>query len=242
MNICGINIDKISYDETLDIIDNSIKNKNFISISNPNFYIINSSCKDQALRATINNMSIRLSDGIGVYLASKFLYGKSGLDSITKGTDLYNKILVYANENNLKMLFYGGDIKTPELLSNILNKHFPHIKINGIFSRFENKNLVIEQILKTKPDIVFIGLGTPIQENFISVNFDSLNVPVFISVGSGLDFISGYMKRAPKWMLKLQLEWLHRLLHEPARLWKRYIIGLPLFFCRVIRFKFSRKS
>lgn len=242
MNICGINIDKISYDEVLAIIDDSIKNNNFISISNPNFYIINSSCKNQALKTTINNMNVRLSDGIGVYLASKFLYGKSGLDSITKGTDLYYKILRYANENNLKMLFYGGDIKTPELLSNIMNRHFPDIKITGIFSRFENKDLVIEQILNTRPDIVFIGLGTPTQENFISINFEKFNIPVSISVGSGIDFISGHMKRAPKWMLKLQLEWLHRLLHEPARLWKRYIIGLPLFFCRVIRFKFSRKS
>ncbi len=223
------------------LISDTITNMNKMSISCPNVYILNQVSKNSALKDSLDKIDILFPDGIGIYLASKFLYGKEGLKHLTKGTDLYYKILKYANDNHLKMFFYGGDDKSSLRLESVLKSSYPNITIKGIFSRnSKDKNLIINNIISSSPDILFIGLGTPLQEYFISENSEKLNVPVSIAMGSGIDFISGYMKRAPKWMLKLQLEWLFRLFYEPARLWKRYIIGIPVFIFKVLIFKFKK--
>ncbi len=90
-------------------------------------------------------------------------------------------------------------------------------------------------IKKCSPDVLFVGLGPPKQEKWIWKHKDEINVPVSIAVGASFDFIAGSVKRAPKWMQKIGLEWLFRLCQEPRRLWKRYLIGNTIFVWLVLK-------
>ncbi len=241
MNISGLNIDNLTYDELLDIIHSTIKNYKKITIAYPSINILNRIQKDNTLKEKLLKFDIIFSDGVGIYIASKFLYGRKGLKSVTKGTDLYFKILEYANKNNLKMFFYGGLKNAGLQLSSVLKNTYPYIVNCGIYPDEWDKNDVIRKINDSKPDILFAGLGTPTQEYFIADNSAGLDVNVMLTIGNGINYISGYMKRAPKWMLKLQLEWLYRLSYEPGRLWKRYLLGIPVFLYRVLLSKFRRQ-
>lgn len=241
MNISGLNIDNLTYDELLDIIDSTIKNNKKITIAYPSINILNRIQKDNALKEKLSKFDIIFSDGVGIYIASKFLYGKKGLKCVTKGTDLYFKILEYANKNNLKMFFYGGLENAGLQLSSVLKNTYPDIINCGIYPDEWDRSDVIHKINISKPDILLVGLGTPTQEYFISDNSANLNVNVMLTIGNGINYISGYMKRAPKWMLKLQLEWLYRLSYEPGRLWKRYLLGIPVFLYRVLLLKFRKQ-
>lgn len=241
MNISGLNIDNLTYDELLDIIDSTIKNNKKITIAYPSINILNRIQKDNALKEKLLKFDIIFSDGVGIYIASKFLYGKKGLKCVTKGTDLYFKILEYANKNNLKMFFYGGLKNAGLQLSSVLKNTYPDIINCGIYPDEWDRSDVINKINISKPDILLVGLGTPTQEYFISDNSANLNVNVMLTIGNGINYISGYMKRAPKWMLRLQLEWLYRLSYEPGRLWKRYLLGIPVFLYRVLLFKFRKQ-
>ena len=85
--------------------------------------------------------------------------------------------------------------------------------------------------------MLLVALGTPYQEEWISENKDKINIPIVIAIGSGLYFLSGTIKRAPKWMRNIGLEWFYRLFQEPKRLWRRYIIGIPIFVFNIIVIK-----
>ena len=92
---------------------------------------------------------------------------------------------------------------------------------------------MIEGINAAKPDLLIVGLGMPLQERWLADNWSSIDAGVALTAGATFDYISGELRRAPRWMTDNGLEWLGRLLLEPGRLWKRYIIGNPIFFWRV---------
>jgi N-acetylglucosaminyldiphosphoundecaprenol N-acetyl-beta-D-mannosaminyltransferase len=94
---------------------------------------------------------------------------------------------------------------------------------------------VIALVNASKADILLVGFGTPVQERWIAHNFQALHVPVVWAVGALVDFVAGKQRRAPEWMLAHDLEWLGRLAAEPRRMWRRYLVGNPLFFYRVIK-------
>ena len=115
---------------------------------------------------------------------------------------------------------------------------YPDIIISGAIPRdtsFDKE--IVEKKRISNSDILFIGLGTPFQELWLSKFNNTIDIPVQIAVGSGIDFISGNIKRAPKIMQKLGFEWLFRLFIEPKRLWKRYILGIPIFIFQLLLFK-----
>ena len=123
---------------------------------------------------------------------------------------------------------------------------FHYFQVIGTHHGYFNKTpghpqneAVIKSINAAKPDILLIGFGMPIQEKWIMENYDRLDVKVFMPVGAAFDYVSGNVRRAPRWMTDHGLEWLGRLIIEPRRLWKRYIIGIPLFFYRVLLQKFG---
>jgi N-acetylglucosaminyldiphosphoundecaprenol N-acetyl-beta-D-mannosaminyltransferase len=102
------------------------------------------------------------------------------------------------------------------------------------FSLDENRRMVAA-VNDARPDLLWVGMSAPKQEKWIFEHLDQLGVPVAIGVGAVFDFASGKLKRAPRWMQRTGIEWLHRLLLEPSRLWKRYIIGNSLFVWYIMR-------
>ena len=241
MKILNLNIENATYQDIISKIKESIEQKKKLSFTYVNAYIALSAFKDDSLAQALNNFTALYSDGVGVFWASKFLYGKSGLQQRINGTDLYYKILELAEKQGFKVFFFGGGEKAVATLKSTLKQRYPKLKVGGIEKRdISFSELILEKINQSNSDILFLGLGTPYQEKWISYFGKKCNIPLQISVGSGIDFISGAYKRAPRIFQKFGLEWLYRLLLEPKRLWKRYILGIPYFFYLIVKQKISK--
>ncbi|MBI5403130.1 MAG: WecB/TagA/CpsF family glycosyltransferase [Ignavibacteriae bacterium] len=240
INILGLEISNSSYDEIINILSEKIRTNERFTFHNVNASILLKYLNNTEFRKSLNSFDCLYSDGIGMYSASRFLYGKKGLKQRVNGTDLYYRILENADNKKLKCFFYGGSAQAVGLLPGILKKNYPGITVTGIIPRSDKTyDDTLKQIMDSSSDILFAGLGTPVQENFIAQYSGSLNVPVQIAVGSGLEFISGAKKRAPEIFLKLGIEWIYRIYLEPLRLWKRYFFGIPAFIFKIIIFKFK---
>lgn len=185
--------------------------------------------KDSNLLNNLLNFDILQPDGIGIFLSLKLLYRTEKEFERMTGTDLYSKII--KSNNGYNIFLVGGKDYYADSIKNIYKES--QFMISGLLDHLTNEDSDIEQINASMSDILFVALGTPLQEDWIAKNKEKINVPVIIAVGSGLDFLSGNKKRAPFWMCKIGLEWLYRLFQEPRRLWKRYIFGIPIFIFHI---------
>jgi len=154
-------------------------------------------------------------------------------------TDIWNILLQIALEKKFKVFFWGGGLSEDKAVMKIKNI-IPKLNICGVLSGEKSLTITnIEIINKSKPDILFFGLGTPQQEILLNKYRDLLKIPLCITVGSYIDFLSGYKKRAPAGFQRLGLEWLFRVFQEPRRLWRRYLLGIPFFIYKISKDKFK---
>lgn len=236
LNIASIQFNDISIDELINIINTYIKNNDKLTIGYINVYICNYTRHHPDFENLLNKFSLVHPDGIGIYIASKILYGKKGLSERFTGTDLYNKL--FYGKQGFKYFLYGGfDNCSNSIKNSISNTVSWNANIVGSIYTPKDTNWDIESINKSGADILFVALGTPFQEEWINENKDKLKVPVIIAIGSGLYFLLGVINRAPMWMQKVGLEWMFRLIQEPGRLWRRYIFGIPVFVFNIIILK-----
>lgn len=243
LKILDLEIMNSGYKEILNAIETNLLARRHFSFLNINSYIALTARKDLSLRNDLNVFSNLFSDGIGIYWASKLLYGKSGFSERVNGTDLYYEILELAQENQYKIFFFGGGEKAASFFKQNLKENYPTLLIGGIIQRdlsFDDQ--ILYKINESNSDILFVGLGTPYQEKWIATLGKKCNIPVQIAVGSGIDFLSGTYKRAPKVIRNVGLEWLYRLFLEPKRMWKRYLIGIPHFLVLMVRQKFFNRE
>lgn len=146
------------------------------------------------------------------------------------GPDFMEQMFIKGKEGDeLRHFFYGGSQETLDELKRVLKEKYPALKIAGMYSppfrplSEEEDKQAVEMINKTEPDIVWVGLGAPKQERWMYEHQDRVKGLMF-GVGAGFDYHAGRLKRAPMWMQKMSLEWLMRLLQDPRRLWKRYLV------------------
>ena len=231
INIIGTSFDTLEEQEFLNSINEAIIKKTKIIISFPNAYICLFSKRNSRFNILLNQFDLIIPDGIGVYLASKFLFAEKSFKSIIVSTDIWFKL--FNGNFGYKFSFVGGEINCKSKIEDRFNK-FGRFKI--VYSLFKpsNSDEDLKNFNSSNSDILMVALGTPFQEEWIIKNKDKLNVPVIIAVGSGLDFLAGVKKRAPLWMRKLGLEWFYRLFQEPRRLWKRYVFGIPVFIFHIL--------
>lgn len=239
MQIISLVINNINYHELIAQIRESIEKKKKLFITGANAHIVNLTEDDFEFRKSLKNFDIIHPDGIGVFWASKFLYGKNGMTNRINGSDFYEHLISYCQQSNISIYFFGDKQSTLELI----NLKQPHLNIAGFNSGYNfNDKDVIEKINAAKPDILIVGLGSGKQEKWIALNGQKINVNIIIAVGDGIKVFAGTKKRGPKVFRQLGFEWLIRFFYEPKRLWKRYFIGNPLFILRVVRFKFLGKQ
>jgi N-acetylglucosaminyldiphosphoundecaprenol N-acetyl-beta-D-mannosaminyltransferase len=147
------------------------------------------------------------------------------------GPELMQRFCQDTARRGYRHFIYGGDADVPEQLAEKLRTLCPGIRIVGADSppfralTPEEDAAVVRAINNAAPDVLWIGLGTPKQERWMREHRDSLRVPVMVGVGAAFDFLTARKKQAPLWMQEHGLEWLFRLLQEPRRLWKRYLVG-----------------
>ncbi|MEI6890823.1 MAG: WecB/TagA/CpsF family glycosyltransferase [Pontiella sp.] len=197
-------------------------------------------CYDRPDMAKIvMNAGMATTDGMPlVWLAKHF-----GFTEATRvyGPDLMLNLCALSEEKGYSHYFYGAtDDVLGELKVNLLAR-FPKLKIVGMYSppfrplEEGEKEDVAERINATQPDIVWCGLGTPKQDYWVSEFRPRLDCAAILAVGAAFNFHAGHVRQAPRWMMQSGLEWLFRLLVEPKRLWRRYIIGNPRFICQTLK-------
>ncbi len=239
INILNVKLSKVCYSDLLNLINQSINRLSTITITYCNAHIINLSVNNKSLGKTLNKIDVVHPDGIGIFLASKFLYGKNGFNSRFTGSDFYLHLIDYAVKQNWSFYFFGDEEKTLEKIST----NYSELKIAGLCNGFTfNQNEIIDEINDANPDILIVGLGSPKQEEWVIENKGQVKAKVIIAVGEGIKVFAGTKKRGSKIVRFFGFEWLIRLINEPKRLWKRYLIGNPLFIISILKFKFIKRE
>lgn len=221
---------KKSANSFYNIINNNLKNniKTFIVTANPETFMIsenNKEVKDMLL----DNETIMVPDGIGVLKAGKKI-GYNIEERIT-GIDIANKLLEFGNEQKKSIYLFGAKQEVIEAMKKVLNDKYPNLKLVGATNGYvSDKDKVFEEIAKLEPDIVLVALGIPLQEMLIYKHLDKFKKGIFVGVGGSFDVMSGMKKRAPKIFIKLNLEWLYRILKEPKRLKRFYNSNVKFLF------------
>jgi N-acetylglucosaminyldiphosphoundecaprenol N-acetyl-beta-D-mannosaminyltransferase len=216
--------DKITKRELIKKIAVSAKKGEKKLILNMNAYGVTTYLKNKRYAEVINTADIIYSDGWGPVFVSRFQEEK--LKTRVNVGDYINEILDCIQKNGLSIYLLGGHSDQLEKTVNVIKKMYPMIKLSGHQHGYFTKNAelkIVKDIKRKHPNIVFVGMGVPKQEFWISDNWKSLPSAVYMGVGAVFEYIAG-KKRAPIWMRENGLEWLYRLFQEPKRLSKRYTI------------------
>lgn len=201
---------------------------------------------DKNFRSVVNSADLVIPDGRPISWAQKLL-GYSNAEQV-RGQDIMNEICRLSGKESLTIGFYGGesDAVLTQVVCN-LESTFPDIRIVYRYSppfrplTSDEDEQVVKEINDLGVDVLFVGIGCPKQERWMAEHKDRVRC-VMLGVGAAFDFISGSKKHAPRWIQKMGLEWLFRLVSEPRRLWKRYLKQNPRFiYYFVQQWLFGRK-
>ena len=232
LNILGVGIDCIDSEEALTQIENFIADGNPHQVVTANAEIIYQANRNEKMRNVINQAQMVTADGSGVVWASKQL-GRPLRQRVT-GIDLVNSICEQSARKGWKLYILGSAPGVAATAAVNIRQKFPGCNIvgthHGYFNAKEEKQIVAE-LLQLQPDVLFVALGAPKQEYWIAEHMAQLQIPVSMGIGGSMDVWSGNVKRAPRWMQKMSLEWLYRLLIQPTR-FKR-VLALPKFMLAV---------
>ena len=230
----GIPVANITAQETLERI------AEFISSQQPHHVVTSDSLmllraqQDGEFRRILERADLVTPDGTGVVLAGRLL--GQPLRERVSGVDLVERISQLAAERSFSVYLLGGQPGVAEEAAEVLRQRYSGLEVrgtqHGYFSREEEPDIVAE-IAGLRPDVLFVGLGAPRQEKWITVNLHRLGVPVCIGVGGTFDVISGRLARAPAWVQRCGLEWLYRAVKEPKRLPR--LLGLPRFMLMTLK-------
>ena len=241
----GLHLDNLAFDEAVDRIIALARGDRPRFVVTPNVDHIMKFNRNPRLREAYRKASLVLADGMPVVWASRLL-GSAVRDKVS-GADLFPRVSEAAAEHGLSIYILGGLHGAAEEGARILQRRHPDLRVAGVqcpergfhLDTKENQQ-VIEAVRAASPDILFVALGCPKQELWMHDHCEALGVPVSLGVGAAVDFISGKVRRAPTWMQRCGLEWLFRILREPRRLWKRYLLDDTPFLFRVFRLLFLR--
>ncbi|WP_111709966.1 WecB/TagA/CpsF family glycosyltransferase [Lutibacter citreus] len=232
-------------------VKNSVFSKNLSEIktdSKCNINTINaySYCiakNDAYFSEVLERSDVLLPDGTSIVFAAKLL-GNKKIQKIA-GWDIHKHLLLEANLKGQKVFYLGASESTLQLIKNRIKKEYPAIIVGSysppykvIFSKEEEDEMIAE-VNAFHPDILFVGMTAPKQEKWAYEHKNELNTTVICSIGAVFDFYAGTVKRAPEWMVNMGLEWLYRLIKEPKRMWRRYLIGNTKFVYYVVNEKFQ---
>ncbi|MFD0932001.1 WecB/TagA/CpsF family glycosyltransferase [Psychroflexus salinarum] len=241
-SILKTNIDNLTMQETLDLVDESVQSCKHIHHSVVNAGKIVLMQDDVQLRESVNNADIINADGQAVIWASKIL--NQPIKERVAGIDLMENLVELAHHKGYKIYCLGAEEDIVGKVVQDYKRNYSEELIagyrNGYFSKEEEQGIA-QDIANSGANMLFVAISSPKKENFLYENREVLKKVNFImGVGGSFDVISGKTKRAPKWMQKSGLEWFYRFLQEPKRMWKRYLIGNTKFIFLTFKEKLKK--
>ena len=226
-------------DEVIKKVFDSIELKEPLLLTYFNQHCFNVYYEDEAYRNLIEQKFNAYQADLGVYFAAKFLNHSD--PRRIESTAMNEKILKELIEKNIPVVIFGGSFEESFILKEAKERGINLVYYkNGFFDETEVDN-IIRQLDSFDVQVIFVGMGVPKQELFAEKLSRSMKNKVIICVGIFFEYYFGKTKRAPVFMQKIGLEWMFRLITEPKRLWRRYLIGIPEFIFRVIKMKLGSK-
>lgn len=229
-----------------------------VLINTINAHSFNVAQKDEAFAEALRNGDYLIPDGASIVKACRWLKAKSQPKERIAGWDLFEFEMSYLNSKmkeckNEKMkkgrvMFLGSSEKVLSLIRERAAVDYPNLEVvtysppyKPEFSDEDNKAM-IQAINKANPDLLWIGMTAPKQEKWTYQHWKELDIHCHVgTIGAVFDFYAGTVERAPLWWQKHSMEWLYRLLFEPKRMWRRYVIGIPLFLWNILKEKIGKK-
>ena len=227
---------------TEEVLEHAMKGRSTRQIAtvNAQFYVL--ADKVRAFRDCLAKAEYLCADGMPIVWMCKTFGGKQ-VPRIA-GVDLIDHLCQLGAPKGMRIFFLGGLPGTADATARLLERKYPGIEIAGVMCppwNFERKqsslNEVLDAIKEAKPNVLFLALGAPRQEFFIDQHIRPLKVPIAVGIGGSFEILSGQAPRAPQWMRAKGLEWFYRFVHEPGRLWKRYLVGNAEFLWCVLRWR-----
>ena len=215
-------------------------------INTVNAHSFNTAKKDQLFADALTNGDVLIPDGVSIVKACKWIKAKSQPKERIAGWDLFSfemekleresEELRTKSEESKTVMFMGSSQKVLDLIVKHAAVDYPHLKVVTYSPPYkpefsdEDNRAIIDAINDANPDLLWIGMTAPKQEKWTYSHWNELNIHCHVgTIGAVFDFFAGTVERAPIWWQKHGLEWLYRLLKEPKRMWRRYIIGNTLF-------------
>lgn len=206
-----------------------------------NAHCINVAAKNSDYHAVLKGSKALFADGTGLRKAGKKL-GHPIVDNVN-GTDLFPLICSECKNKNKKIFLLGGKPGVAQKSATWSEEYVDGTIIAGFSDGFfDDANTIIKEINDSKADLLLVGMGVPRQELWLHEHLSQIKVPVVMGVGGLFDYYSGTIPRSPLWMRSIGIEWVWRLLMEPKRMWKRYIIGNIAFLIRVEKMKRAQQK
>lgn len=206
----------------------------FLNANNANLMM-----RDPQYRAVLERQVV-FPDGHGMDIASRLFHGRQ-FPANLNGTDFVPALLTYISRP-MRVAMIGTREDTLQRATENFRRHAPWHTFfpisDGFFDRAQSDE-VMKRVREVNADILLVAMGSPQQEKWIDRHVGPGHARLVLSVGALFDFVAGDMPRAPEGVRRLRLEWLHRLVHEPKRLWRRYIFGNPLFLWHILRYRMS---
>jgi len=239
VSVLGVRIHALSLEQLLGLILHVSVHQERAIVAYVNVHAMNLACEASWFRAFFNQSEVVFCDGFGVKWGARLLGAR--LPERFTPPDWLPRLAELAAQHGLTFFFVGSRPGVAAAAAVRLQAQFPTLKIVGTQHGEFDKTLgcvendaVVRAINAARPNVLLVGFGMPLQEKWLLENWKRLDGNVALPVGAALDYMAGATPRGPRWMRDHGLEWLARLLIEPRRLWRRYLIGNPLFLWRVL--------
>jgi len=237
-NVLGIGVSACNLPEATNLILEAIRRGEHGYITVTGVHGVMEAQRDPELRRIFNSAWMVTPDGMPMTWVGR-LQGHKQMDRVY-GPDLMLEIFRASQDGSVRHFFYGGVEGVAQQLERALTDRFPGAVVCGTYTppfrplNKEEEAALADMVRTAKPHIIWIGLSTPKQDRFMADHLGRLEANFMIGVGAAFDMHSGRMKQAPYWMQRNGLEWLFRLLQEPKRLWRRYVLNNPVFILKTI--------
>jgi N-acetylglucosaminyldiphosphoundecaprenol N-acetyl-beta-D-mannosaminyltransferase len=239
LEVLRVPIAQVTPDQALAEVERLYERDEPAFIAHTNAHTVNLAHEDPEYLGVLRRADLVLNDGKGMMLAARILGDRLPRDM--NGNYFTPLLLERCAQRGWPVFFLGAGPGVAAEAATMLEERFPGLKIAGTHDGFfATDEDAIAAIREAGADVVLVGMGNPLQERWIDRCLERTDARIGVGVGAFFDFITGNVPRAPDWMNRYGLEWLHRLAQEPKRMWRRYVLGNPKFVWRVLKQRFAR--
>lgn len=238
-DVLGVQVSAISMTKAVELIEHCIQQQTCAYICVTGVHGVMEAQSDPEFMSILNNAALNTPDGMPMSWTG-WLQGFKAMNRVY-GPDLMLEVCQISALRGYRQFFYGGKEGVANHLALNLRERFPGLETVGSYTppfrplKAEEEEDLVAIIARVKPHIIWVGLSTPKQEKFMAAYAKRLGVPLMIGVGAAFDIHTGHVKDAPSWMKRSGLQWFHRLVQEPRRLSRRYLVNNPKFVLAISR-------